>query len=281
MMVKNGNPRSGQGPVAGLVARAADGDEQAWHELVDRYAPLIWSVCLRHRLSGADAEDVVQSVWLHLVSHLGRLRDPAALPGWLITATRRECLRCLRTARPQQVAELGPDVADMADRQAVAAEEEVLRAERHAALREAFADLPPGGQRLMELLIVDPPLPYTEISARLGIPVGSIGPTRSRLLARLRRHPALAGLAATASAGTELTAVKLAAVKLAAVKLAGTELAGTELSGTEPRGYRRGAPAPSRVASTAGRPTVSIFLRTEPSSRAITNPPTPVKLVCS
>ena len=226
MMVKNGNPRSGQAPVAGLVARAGCGDEQAWHEQVDRYAPLIWSICLRHRLSGADAEDVVQSVWLHLVNHLGSLRDPAALPGWLVTATRRECLRCLRAARPQQMTELMPDVADMADTQAVVAEEEVLLAERHAALREAFADLPPGGQQLMELLIVDPPLPYTEISARLGIPVGSIGPTRSRLLARLRRHPALAGLAATASVGTELANAELANAQLASNVLGRAELAG-------------------------------------------------------
>jgi RNA polymerase sigma factor (sigma-70 family) len=226
MMVKNGSPRSGQAPIADLVARAGNGDEHAWHQIVERYAPLIWSICFRHRLSSADAEDVVQSVWLHLVNHLGSLRDPAALPGWLVTATRRECFRCLRAARPQQVTELMPDTADMADTQAVVAEEEVLRAERHAALRQALADLPPGGQRLMELLIVDPPLPYAEIGARLGIPVGSIGPTRSRLLARLRRHPALAGLAATASAGTEL-----ASAELAAAKLTGTELTGTELTG--------------------------------------------------
>jgi RNA polymerase sigma factor (sigma-70 family) len=235
MRVKNGNPRSGQAPVADLVARAADGDEQAWHGIVERYAPLIWSICLRHRLNGTDAEDVVQSVWLHLVNHLGHLRDPAALPGWLVTATRRECLRCLRAARPQPVTELGPGVADMADTQAVVAEEEVLRAERHAALREAFADLPPDGQRLMELLIVDPPLPYAEISARLGIPVGSIGPTRSRLLARLRRHPALAGLAATASVGTELAGADRAAEKLADTVLADTVLAGAELAGCAAR----------------------------------------------
>jgi RNA polymerase sigma factor (sigma-70 family) len=224
MMVTNGNPRSGQAPVADLVARAADGDEQAWHAIVERYAPLIWSVCLRHRLSGADAEDVVQSVWLHLVNHLGSIRDPAALPGWLVTATRRECFRCLRVTRPRQVTELLPDVADMADTQTVVAEEEVLLAERHAALRAAFADLPPGGQRLMELLIVDPPLPYTEISARLGIPVGSIGPTRSRLLVRLRRHPALAGLAAAASVGTELAGTEPAGRERTSPVLAGAVL---------------------------------------------------------
>jgi DNA-directed RNA polymerase specialized sigma24 family protein len=126
--------------------------------------------------------------------------------------------------RPRQVTELLPDVADMADTQTVVAEEEVLLAERHAALRAAFADLPPGGQRLMELLIVDPPLPYTEISARLGIPVGSIGPTRSRLLVRLRRHPALAGLAAAASVGTELAGTEPAGRERTSPVLAGAVL---------------------------------------------------------
>ena len=66
--------------VSDLVARAKDGDRQAWDALVDRYAPLIWSICRRHRLGPADADDVAQSVWLRLVDQLDRVRDPAALP---------------------------------------------------------------------------------------------------------------------------------------------------------------------------------------------------------
>jgi hypothetical protein len=87
--------------VTGLVTRASNGDKQAWDALVERYAPLIWSICRRHGLGRADrdAEDVAQNVWLQLVNRLGTLRDPAALPGWLITTTRRECGRVLRTAR--------------------------------------------------------------------------------------------------------------------------------------------------------------------------------------
>src|SRR5690242_19518090 len=82
------------GPVvADLLTRARNGDQQAWDALVERYAPLIWSICRRHRLDGADADDVGQSVWLLMVNHLGTLRDPAALPGWLATTTRRECGR--------------------------------------------------------------------------------------------------------------------------------------------------------------------------------------------
>ena len=85
--------------VIALVARAAGSDEGAWHELVDRYAPLVWSICARYQLSSADIEDVGQTVWLGLVEQLGKLREPAALPGWLATTTQRECLRVLKVAR--------------------------------------------------------------------------------------------------------------------------------------------------------------------------------------
>jgi RNA polymerase sigma factor (sigma-70 family) len=176
-----------------LVARARKGDQQAWDALVERYAPLIWSICRRHQLADADAADVVQSVWLRLVDQLHTVRDPAALPGWLATTTRRECLRVLRAARGL----LGSKVLDveiLPDEQSGTAEQELLTAERHTALREAFLALPPSGQQLIALLIADPPLPYAEISARLGIPVGSIGPNRSRCLNKLRRYPAIAAL---------------------------------------------------------------------------------------
>jgi RNA polymerase sigma factor (sigma-70 family) len=180
--------------VTDLVTRARNGDRQAWDALVDRYAPLIWSVCRRHRLDDADAEDVGQGVWLRLVDQLGNVRDPAALPGWLVTTTRRECLRVLRATREPLASGYQLDAETLPDEQAVTAEQELLAAERHAALREALADLPADGQQLIALLIQDPPVPYAEISARLGIPVGSIGPNRARCLEKLRHHPAIAAL---------------------------------------------------------------------------------------
>jgi RNA polymerase sigma factor (sigma-70 family) len=91
-------------PVATLVMRARNGDELAWDALVERYAPLIWSLCRRYRLDGADAGDVGQNVWLQLVDQLGKIRDPAALPGWLATTTRRECQRVLDRAQPPHAA---------------------------------------------------------------------------------------------------------------------------------------------------------------------------------
>ena len=178
--------------VAGLVADAKGGDKPAWDALVERYAPLIWSICRTYRLGRADADDVGQSVWLRLVDQLDKIREPAALAGWLVTTTRRECTRVLRTGRDMPSAGYAPE--RLPDEGSETAEQELLAAEQHAALREALADLPPFGQRLIAMLTADPPTPYAEISARLGIAVGSIGPTRARYLDRLRRHPALAAL---------------------------------------------------------------------------------------
>ena len=180
--------------VSDLVARAKDGDRQAWDALVERYAPLIWSICRRHRLGRADADDVAQSVWLRLVDQLDRVRDPAALPGWLATTARRECLRVLGGMQGQRGSVYAPDVESLPDERAGLGDQALLDAERHAALREAFGQLPPNGQQLIALLIADPPLPYADISAQLGIPVGSIGPNRSRYLDKMRRHPAIAAL---------------------------------------------------------------------------------------
>jgi RNA polymerase sigma factor (sigma-70 family) len=178
--------------VTDLVTRAANGDRQAWDALVERYAPLIWSICRRYRLDGADAEDVGQAVWLHLVEHLGNLRDPAALPGWLATTTRRKCCRVRRAAH--HLPDDGHVLDQVPDEQTATAEHELIAAERNAVLREAFARLPQRYQRLLALLMADPPVPYTEISARLGIAVGSIGPTRRRYLDTLRRDPAITRL---------------------------------------------------------------------------------------
>ena len=135
------------------------------------------------------------------MEQLDGLRDPAALPGWLATTTRRECARVQRAAHHPHAAAPMPAAATIADDQAPIPEQELLAAERHATLREALTCLPPAGQQLLTLLTCDPPVPYTQISATLGIPVGSIGPTRRRYLDKLRRHPAITALI-TADAGS-------------------------------------------------------------------------------
>jgi RNA polymerase sigma factor (sigma-70 family) len=180
--------------VVALVIRARGGDERAWAALVERYAPLIWSLCRRYRLDTTDTADVGQNVWLLLVNQLGRIRDPAALPGWLATTTRRECQRAVNKAQVPHGARHEPDAENIPDGQAETIEQGLLAAERHAALREAFTHLSPRDRQLIALLIEDPPVPYAQISTRLGIPVGSIGPNRRRCLDKLRHHPAIAAL---------------------------------------------------------------------------------------
>jgi len=180
--------------VIGLVTRAQNGDQQAWNALIERYAPLVWSICRRYQLGNADAQDVSQNVWMRLVHHLGSLRDPAAIPGWLATTTQRECGRAVRASCSPRVVTLEPGIENIPEAEVGMAEQELLIAERHAALREALSDLSPCCQQLIALLTQDPPASYAQISARLGIPVGSIGPSRRRCLDRLRRHPAMAAL---------------------------------------------------------------------------------------
>ena len=178
--------------VVALVTRAAGGDPTAWNDIVERYAPLVWSICARFQLGNSDREDVAQSVWLLLVEQLGKLREPAALPGWLATTTHRECLRVVTAASKTERRGTLDDALQFVDNTII--DEEILMAERNAALRAAFAELPPRYQQLLGMLAKDPPVSYAEISATLQIPVGSIGPQRARCLERLRKSPALAAL---------------------------------------------------------------------------------------
>jgi RNA polymerase sigma factor (sigma-70 family) len=180
--------------VVDLVREACDGDDRAWAELVRRFTPLVASVVHRHRLGPEDNHDVSQTVWLRLVENLGRLREPAAIPGWLATTTRNECLLVLargRRTRPVQGEELD-QLVDLSDGREI--DDDVLRAERTTLLLDAFAQLPPRQRELLLLLAQDPPLSYREIHRRTGMPEGSIGPTRARALIKLRSLPCMSGL---------------------------------------------------------------------------------------
>ncbi len=187
--------------VSRLVRDSADGSAEAWDELVRRYAPLVMAVAKSYQLTGADAQDVSQTVWLRLVEHLSNLREPDALPGWLVTTTQRECRHHARQAR--RVLPVDPQ-EDGAMQQHLTADPdtEMLRAELHQALRDGMAELPARDQWLLRLRSADPPMPYSEISELLGMPIGSIGPTLQRCLARLRETTAVrAYLTVGSSAG--------------------------------------------------------------------------------
>jgi RNA polymerase sigma factor (sigma-70 family) len=181
-MTEQGVDASG---VAGLVRRAADGDLNAWERLVDQYARLIWSITADFKLTESDAADVAQTTWLRLLQHIDRIEYPDRVGSWLAATARNECLRSLaarkRVVLGHEDFELDSAVAHGPD-----IDERLLADERDQVVRDALSRLPRHWQRLLEMLMADPPVPYADISDELGLPVGSIGPTRGRCLARLR-----------------------------------------------------------------------------------------------
>ena len=174
-----------------LLRLAGHGDKAALSAIVDRYDRLLWSVVRGFRLGDAQAGDAVQTTWLRLIENLGTIRDPQRLPGWLRTTTQRACIETIRGARRECQLDLhGRDLGAAEDldthRHDTEPEASALRKERVAMVRRAVQELPERHQKLLGLLVASPPVSYEEIGARLGMPVGSIGPTRARLLARLR-----------------------------------------------------------------------------------------------
>jgi len=167
-----------------LLRQAASGDKWAWDELVDRFTPLLWSVARAHRLDTPDAADAVQATWLRLLEQLDRIEDPEWLVSWLVTTMRRECVRTLRrTGRerphaPGETFEL-PGPAEVA--------EDLILVERDAMFWAAFDRMPERCRTLLRLLMTSPPLPYEAVAAQLGMPIGSIGPTRNRCMHHLRQ----------------------------------------------------------------------------------------------
>src|SRR2546423_8924039 len=149
--VAEGGPAAGEATVADLVMRARSGDQRAWDAIVERYAPLVWSICRRYRLSGADTDDAGQAVWLQLVDQIDRIRDPAALPGWLATTTRRECGRIVRAAHRAQPPGYVLDADKIPDEQTGTADDELLVAARPAGPSAGTRRLPARWQLLSSL----------------------------------------------------------------------------------------------------------------------------------
>ncbi len=202
-------------PIAALVSAAAEGDQGAWNEIVDRYTPLVVSVIYKHRLRPADAADVNQTLWLRLVEQIGRLREPEALPGWIMTTTRNECLRVLRVQQRTHLYDPLTESDSLEPAEDVDVEADLLAVERRQALRDGFAELTEQCKRLLSKLMTDPPPSYQVVSEELAMPVGSIGPTRIRCLAKLRKTPAISaflgspGKKATQVGGGVLGAARL------------------------------------------------------------------------
>jgi RNA polymerase sigma factor (sigma-70 family) len=180
--------------VAELVRGASRGDDRCWSQLVDRFKKLVWSIARSFNLGDADAADVAQTTWLRLAEHIERIEHPERVGAWLATTTRRECMRVKRlsgrTVPTDEIEELNADEGAGLP----GADAGLLASARDRSLWNAFAGLPEHQRTLLLLLVADPPLSYREISATLGIPIGSIGPTRARTLAGLRRRVEAVGI---------------------------------------------------------------------------------------
>ncbi|CAA9507534.1 MAG: Putative RNA polymerase sigma factor [uncultured Solirubrobacteraceae bacterium] len=175
--------RRGAGEVSGLVERAAARDDTAWQELVDEFGGLVWSITRSHRLADQDAADVSQTTWLRLVEHVERLQESHHVGAWLATTARRESL--LTTRRSARLVPAGDDLPELAD-DAPAHDARLLEQERDDALWAAFDRLDERDRTLLRLVVTEPSPSYEKVGAALDMPVGSIGPTRGRALARLR-----------------------------------------------------------------------------------------------
>jgi RNA polymerase sigma factor (sigma-70 family) len=196
---KKHQPRAGspdptdRGGVAILVEAAAQGDQDAWNALVDRFASLVWAVARGYRLNAADAADVSQTTWLRLVEHLHRIEQPERVGAWLVTTARRESLRVLRIGGRQ--IPRGDDLEVLADpAPSPTLDHDLLAAERDDLVAQLIEKLPPRSQLLLRLLNADSPLSYREVSEVMSMPIGSIGPTRARALEQLRHLAVQSGV---------------------------------------------------------------------------------------
>jgi len=181
-----------------LVEEASKGSSEAWTALIQRFDGVVRSIARRYRLSPVDVDDVSQTVWHQLVEHIHNLRHPRALPGWIVTTTSRHCLH--EAARVKRCVALDPSLVDRTGHAvwqeptatSSAVEEDLLRNEVRQVVQAALRVLSPRQQQLMLLVVAaEPPVPYAVISDRLGMPIGSIGPTRARCLDKLRRAEAI------------------------------------------------------------------------------------------
>jgi RNA polymerase sigma factor (sigma-70 family) len=184
-----------------LVAAASKGDQAAWDAIVRQFSNLLWSIARGFGLDSIDASDVVQITWLKLVEKLDWISEPEALPGWLATTVRRECLMLIRRTSRHRVLSR-PEPLDVPDSDPPV-DHTILVDERDAALWRKVAELGDACVRLLRVLMASPPPAYTEVSAALDMPIGSIGPTRQRCLRRLRELVAGDELLSERSAATE------------------------------------------------------------------------------
>jgi len=170
-----------------LVKECLAGNEEAWSLLIDKYKALIYSIPVKYGLPPHEAADVFQSTCMELLMRLQELRDPKALPKWLMQVAHHECYRVKRQQQRLVSRDAEPDLPD--PETPAIAENLVQQTQEEQMLREAMGSLSTQCRRLVELLFFEtPPRPYKEVAAELGLALGSIGFTRQKCIERLRRN---------------------------------------------------------------------------------------------
>ncbi|HWZ98218.1 MAG TPA: sigma-70 family RNA polymerase sigma factor [Candidatus Dormibacteraeota bacterium] len=174
-------------PDTTLVKRCLSGQEEAWSQLIDKYKALIYSIPVKYGLPPQEAADVFQGTCMELLMHLRDLREPRALPKWIIQVAHHKCYHWKR----QQQRLVSRDAEEELPEPEVpaVAEEFVRQAEEEQMLREAMANLAPRCRKLVEMLFFESPSrPYAEVASELNLAVGSIGLTRQKCIENLRKQ---------------------------------------------------------------------------------------------
>jgi RNA polymerase sigma factor (sigma-70 family) len=170
-----------------LVKECLSGNEEAWSLLIDKYKALIYSIPVKYNLSRHEAADVFQATCVELLVRLPELREPRALPKWLMQVAHHECYRLKGLNQRVVSRDAEPDLPE--PEAPAIAESLVLQTQEEQILREAMTTLTPQCRRLVELLFFETPSrPYAQVAAELGLAVGSIGFTRQKCIERLRRQ---------------------------------------------------------------------------------------------
>ncbi|MFI5689509.1 RNA polymerase sigma factor [Streptomyces sp. NPDC051636] len=169
-----------------LMDRCREGDGRAWEQLIHVYSPVVWTVVRSHGLKQADCEDVYQLTWQRLVEHIHTLKQPGRVAAWLVTVAKREAISRARQARRMVSVPDPADYLHAADMTVPAPEEWTVARSDSERLRKAIRNLPEEHQALLGLLFAEPPLSYDYIAEAVGMARGSIGPTRRRILAKMR-----------------------------------------------------------------------------------------------
>ena len=194
------NVRSGLARQGTVVRVARHGDHDAWEALVEEYSRTLWAITKQYRLNDAEAADAVQTTWLRLLEHVDEIRESDRIAGWLATTVRRLCMETDRRTKrwqpvhdPHEHSQVAPACQQASD-ETYCPERAALRGEHAILVRQVLAELSEPHQRLIRLLMSSPSPSYRDVAAELSMPVGSIGPTRARILARMRDRLATLGL---------------------------------------------------------------------------------------